>query len=142
MTSARESYYRTLFLASAIYDLVLGLVFTFFYRWAFGLIGIQDKLPGGAYVALIGAFLFVIGVGYLLIWRGDLRQNRDLIVVGALYKLAYSAVAFVFWGIGDVPHVIFAALFGIVDLVFFLLMLECLVYLTRNRPGEPASYRS
>ncbi len=142
MTPSREKYYRALFLAAAIYDMVLGIVFTFFYKWAFDLLGISEKLPGSAYVALIGSFLFVIGVGYFLIYRGDLRQNRDLIVVGTLYKMAYATIAFVFWAIGDVPHVIFAALFGIVDAVFLLLMLECLVRLSKNERAAAGSYSS
>ncbi len=137
MGSSRERYYRALFLTSAIYDLVLGIIFTFFYKWVFDLLGIADKLPGSAYVPLIGSFLSVIGVGYYLIYRGDLWRNRDLIVVGILYKLAYAAVVFVFWGIGDMPHVLFAALFGIVDVVYFLLMLECLIYLSKNKPRGP-----
>lgn len=142
MTPSREKYYRALFLAAAIYDLVLGIVFTFFYKGVFDLMDISEKLPGSAYVPLIGSFLFVIGVGYFLIYRGDLRRNRDLIVVGTLYKMAYATIAFVFWGIGDVPHVIFAALFGIVDVVFLVLMLECLVHLSMNERAAAGSYSS
>lgn len=142
MTPSRERYYRALFLAAAIYDIVLGIVFTFFYRRAFDLLDMSDKLPGSAYVPLIGSFLFVIGVGYFLIYRGDLRRNRDLIVVGTLYKMAYATIALVFWCIGDVPHVIFAALFGTVDAVLFVLMLECLVHLSKNERAAAGSYSS
>lgn len=132
MDTARVRYYRGLFLVATIYDVALGIVFMFFYKAAFDLLDIRDQLPEGGYVPLLGAFLFVIGVAYFLIYRGDLQRNRDLVVVGTLYKLAYSSIAFVFWAIGEVPHIVFAAVFGIADLVFFILMLECLLYLNRQ----------
>jgi hypothetical protein len=49
----------------------------------------------------------------------------DLILVGALYKLACAATAFYYWWAGTLPHVAFAALFGVADAVFFVLMAEC-----------------
>ena len=132
MEPSRRNFYRGLFLIAAIYDLSIGVVFTFFSGWAFELLGIRDKMPQGAYIPLLGAFLFVIGVAYWLIYLGDLHRNHDLIVVGTLYKFAYASIAFVFWARGQSPHLIFPALFGVVDLVFLVLMLECLVYLRAN----------
>ncbi|MGH7993088.1 MAG: hypothetical protein ACREDQ_06205, partial [Limisphaerales bacterium] len=73
----------------------------------------------------LGAFILVIGIAYALISRGNLRGNADLILVGTLYKLAYSATAFYYWAAGTLPHVAFAALFGVADVVFFVLMAEC-----------------
>ncbi len=134
MDPSRQRYYRGLFLVAAIYDLVLGIVFTFFYGPAFEMLDVTP--PEGGYIPLLGSFLFVIGVAYYLIWRGDLHRNRDMILVGTLYKLAYAAIALIFWAMGDVPHVAFAAVFGLADLVFFFLMLECWVYLGRKpAPG-------
>ena len=125
MSPTREKYYRGLFLTSAIYDGVLGIVFTFFSGRAFAALGIREKLPEyGGYISLLGAFVFVIGVAYYLISRGDLRRNLDLILVGTLYKLAYCATVFYYALMGNVPHVIFVALFGVADLLFFVLMAE------------------
>ena len=132
MSKGREKYYRTLFLIATIYDISLGIIFTCFYRYAFEVIGIAHRLPQhGAYLSLIGSFLFVIGVAYYLIYRGDLAKNRDLITIGTLYKLAYCAVAVYYTIIGDVPHMIFVYLFGGCDLIFFILMLECRLYLRK-----------
>ena len=137
MSKGREQYYRALFLIVAIYDITLGIVFTFFYRHAFEVIGIAHRLPQhGAYLSLIGSFLFVIGVAYYLIYRGDLLRNRDLITIGTLYKLAYCAVAVYYTVIGDVPHMIFVYLFGGCDFIFFILMLECRLFL--NKLVKPA----
>lgn len=130
MDPSRERYYRGLFLVAAIYDLTLGIAFTFLYKPAFELLDVTP--PESGYVPLLGSFLFVIGVAYYLIWRGDLFRNRDMIFVGTLYKLAYASIALIFWAIGDVPHVAFAAVFGLADVVFFILMLECWLYLRRQ----------
>ena len=126
MKPAKEKYYRGLFTIAAFYDLVLGITFTFCPARAFDALGIGDKLPVfGGYITLLGAFVLVIGIAYALISRGDLRCNADLILIGTLYKLAYSATAFYYWSAGSLPHVAFGALFGVADAVFFVLMAEC-----------------
>lgn len=140
MKPAREKYYRSLFLIAAIYDGILGIVFTFFPARAYEALGIRAQLPQfGGYVTLIGAFLFVIGVAYYLIFRSDLRQNLDLILVGVLYKLAYSSLAFYYWMTGNLPHVIFAALFGVADLIFLVLMAECYCFLRKEASTQRIS---
>jgi len=126
MKPAREKYYRGLFTIAAIYDGLLGITFIFFPARAFAALGISEKLPAfGGYLTLLGAFVLVIGVAYFLIARGDLRRNTDLILVGTLYKLAYSGTAFYYWSQGNLPHLAFGALFGVADAVFFVLMAEC-----------------
>jgi len=133
MTPAKEKYYRGLFAIAAVYDVLLGIAFTFFSARAFDALGIREKLPAfGGYLTLLGAFVLVIGIAYFLIARGDLRRNLDLILVGTLYKLAYSATAFYYWLTGDIPHVVFVALFGVADAVFFVLMAECYWFLKQE----------
>ncbi|MGP8020738.1 MAG: hypothetical protein ACLPRE_07095 [Limisphaerales bacterium] len=136
MKPAKEKYYRGLFTVADFYDLLLGLTFTFFPARAFAALGISEKLPAfGGYVTLLGAFVLVIGIAYGLISRGNLLANADLILVGTLYKLAYAATAFVYWAAGSLPHVAFAALFGVADAVFFVLMAECWLCLNREAKG-------
>ena len=126
MSPAKEKYYRSLFMIAAVYDLLVGITFTFFPARAFAALGIGEKLPAfGGYLTLLGVFVLVIGIAYFLIARGDLRRNTDLILVGTLYKLAYSGTAFYYWSQGNLPHIAFAALFGVADAVFFVLMVEC-----------------
>ena len=126
MKPAKEKYYRSLFAIAAVYDILLGITFTLFPARAFDALGIREKLPAfGGYITLLGAFLLVIGIAYLLIASGDLQRNRDLILIGTLYKLAYSATAFYYWSQGSLPHIAFGALFGVADAVFFVLMAEC-----------------
>lgn len=126
MTPARGKYYRGLFGFSALYDMVLGITFAFFHGRAYAALGISDKLTGvRGYLTLLGAFVMVTGIAYFLIALGDLRRNKDLILVGTLYKLAYATTAFYYWAQGSLPHVAFGALFGVADAVFFILMAEC-----------------
>ena len=126
MKPAKANYYRSLFTVAALYDILIGLTFTLFPGRAFAALGISEKLPAfSGYLTLLGAFVLVIGIAYGLISRGDLQRNADLILVGAFYKLAYAATAFYYWAAGDLPHIAFAALFGIADAVFFILMAEC-----------------
>jgi len=135
MIASRERFYKGLFLVAAIYDIFLGIIFTFFSKFVFRLLNISDMLPEfGGFISLIGAFLFVIGIAYLLIFLGDLHRNRDLISVGALYKLAYCAIAFYYFAIANVPHIIFLS-FGVADLIFFILMAECRLFLAKKSAG-------
>lgn len=136
MNPAREKYYRGLFTIAAVYDVLLGITFTFFPVRAFAALGISDKLPAfGGYLTLLGMFVLVIGVAYFLIARGDLRRNADLILVGTLYKLAYAGTAIYYWTQGSLPHVAFAVLFGVADAVFFVLMAECYWSLEKEIKG-------
>lgn len=132
LSFSRERYYRGVFAVAAVYDIGLGLAFLFLPRQSFELVGAANEFPEfTAYVTLIAAFLIVIGVGYVLLVRGDLVRNRDLIAVGVLYKLAYTAVALFYLITGDYPHISFVAVFGGADLVFLVLMAECWWYVTR-----------
>ena len=136
MKPAREKYYRSLFTIAAIYDVLLGVTFTFFSARAFAALGISEKLPAfGGYLTLLGLFVLVLGIAYFLIARGDLRRNADLILIGTLYKLAYAGTAFYYWSQGSLPHVAFAALFGVADTVFFVLMAECYWSLEKKIKG-------
>ena len=129
MSPARDRWYRVLFWVAAIYDLVLGVVFLFFYRPVFSVLGIEDALPEyTSFLSLIAVFLFVIGVAYVFIARGDLVRNRDLIAVGALYKLAYFSVALWYLIGGVYPHIVFFVMFGLADLAFLIAMAECWWY--------------
>ena len=133
MRPSRLRYYRAMYLTGAVYDIALGIVFLFFGRWAFDALDIPEKYPEGGFLQLIGAFVLVLGIGYLLISRGDLARNRDLIAVGALYKLAYTGVGTLIAVFDEVPHMIFLVVFGIADAVFLVLMAECWFYLRSHR---------
>jgi hypothetical protein len=138
MSAVRERFYRWLFATTAVYDLALGVVFLFFGRWAFDVLDIEEKYPEGGFIQLIGGFVLVLGFAYALIWRGDLQRNLDLIAVGALYKLAYTGVGLWIAIFDEVPHMLFVWAFGVADAVFFVLMLECFLFLRGHTSAMPA----
>jgi hypothetical protein len=126
METSRLKYYKGLFLLVAVYDIILGIIFMFFSKSTFELLGIPEKLPEfEGYLTLIGVYVLILGIAYYLIYRGNLQKNRDLILIGILYKLGYCAVTFYYFMIGNIPHILFLALFGVIDFIMFLLMLEC-----------------
>jgi len=131
MDKKRKGYYKGLFLMAAIYDLVLGIIFTFFHKFAFSFLNIPLPEYHG-YISLLGVFLIVLGIAYYFIYRGDLVKNIDLIRVGTFYKFAYAAVAFYYWIFETLPHIIFI-LFGVIDLVFFVLFIECILHIKKIR---------
>ena len=133
MSPARERWYRSLFWIAAVYDIALGIAFMFFARPIFEWIDIEDTLPEYmSYISLIAAFLFVIGVAYVLIALGDLYRNKDLITIGILYKVAYFSVALWYLIDGVYPHILFFYVFGLADLVFAVAMTECRIFLARH----------
>lgn len=135
MTDSKVKYYKGLFLVVAVYDLILGIIFMFFSKSAFNFLEISDKLPEfSGYLTLIGGYVFVLGLAYYFIYRGDLQKNIDLILIGALYKLVYCAITFYYFMIGDIPHILFLGLFGVVDFIMFIMMIEC--YLTVKKSSQ------
>jgi Na+-driven multidrug efflux pump len=133
LTPVRRRWYRSLFWVAAAYDIALGVTFLFFSHQVFDWLDIEPAHPKHtSYISLIAVFLFVIGVAYALIARGDFYRNKDLITVGILYKLAYFSVALWYLLDGVYPHIIFFWVFGVADLVFAAAMLECRIYVGRH----------
>ncbi|OGS71092.1 MAG: hypothetical protein A3F91_10280 [Flavobacteria bacterium RIFCSPLOWO2_12_FULL_35_11] len=136
MSESRLKYYKGLFLLVAVYDIILGIIFMFFTKSTFEFLGIPEKLPEfDGYLTLIGVYVLILGIAYYLIYKGDLQKNRDLILIGVLYKLGYCAVTFYYFIIGDIPHVLFLALFGVIDFIMFILMLECYYSIGKKEPA-------
>jgi hypothetical protein len=124
--------YKTLFLIASLYDVILGIVFFFFFGPVFR--GLNVPLPENtSYLHLSAGFVFVQGVGYWLVYRNMLR-NVDLVAVGALYKAIYTLVAVYYWAIGQLPHAVFAW-FAVFD---FLFMLGFIRFLMLARPAPEA----
>lgn len=110
-----QSRYKNVFTAAAIYDGVLGGAFFLFAGAIYRLLAIALPENTG-YLELCAAFVFAQGVGYWYVSRNMVR-NVDLVKVGLICKVAYSAVAAYYLAIGQLPHMIFAV-FGVIDLLF------------------------
>lgn len=123
--------YRMGFLVAAAYDIVLGAAFIFLYKPILDVLDITAP-DNKSYIHLAAVFVLVQGISYLFAYR-DMRANRDLILVGIIYKLAYALVAFYYLAIDDLLHWIFFV-FGLIDVLFMLFFIQVL----RVTKPEPA----
>jgi hypothetical protein len=115
-----EAFFRQVFLAASIYDVVLGLVFFIFYGPIFAALGIPLP-PNTSYIHLTAGFVFVQGIGYWFVYR-EPRRNVDLARLGIVYKAVYSAIALYYFAIDQLLSVAFL-LFAIFDLAFLVLFI-------------------
>ena len=113
-----EKAYRSLFLIAALYDFVLGFVFffflPFFFKEIFDLTApiYPSFYQGGA------AFVFVMGVGFYFVYR-NMYRNVDIVKIGITFKIVYTALAFYYVFIENMPWVF--SIFGFLDIVFIVL---------------------
>lgn len=123
MTDTKNKLFKTLFLVAAIYDLILGIVFFFFYKNIYHYFNIT--LPTyPMYLQMSAAFVMAMGVGYYFIYR-DIYKNIDLVKLGVVYKLVYSGLTsyFYFKGLANITFFWFA----IIDALFLILFIWFLI---------------
>jgi len=112
-----EKAYQNLFLIAALYDFVLGIAFFFFLPFFFEEIyNIAAPIypsfyQGGA------AFVFVMGVGFYFVYR-NMYRNVDIVKIGITFKSVYTALAFYYVFIENMPWVF--SIFGFLDIVFIV----------------------
>lgn len=126
MNDSNRRFYKGVFFAAATYDLILGFAFLFLNKAVFNTLGISEKAIGSEpYLSLIGAFLVVLSSMYAMLYRSNLAQYRNMVLSGALYKLAYVMVAIFYFITGAIPHLIFLTVFGTIDFIMFVFMYQC-----------------
>ena len=108
---------KAIFLISALYDILLGIIFGLFYQPVYQSFGIELPNHSG-YIQLSALYLFIFGIGFYLVYKNPV-QNRQIILLGILMKLAFFIVA--------IGHLIFDTIpsiyipFAILDIIFVLL---------------------
>lgn len=124
MAKNKDNFFRSVFLIAAIYDFVLGILFFLFYKSIFSYFNIQ--LPDyPMYLQMSAAFVIAMGFGYYFVYK-NLYRNADLVKLGIVYKIAYSALAIYFY-LASLAHVIFFLL-AMVDIIFLALFVSFLSY--------------
>ena len=127
-----EKSYRNLFLIAALYDFILGSVFfvllPFFFENIFKIIA--PNYP--AFFQAAAAFVFVMGVGFYFVYR-NLYRNIDIVKLGIVFKLVYTALAFYYVFIGNMPWVF--SLFGFLDIIFIVFFIFFLRAVQREKPA-------
>jgi hypothetical protein len=106
-----------LFVVSAVYDGLLGLLGLFGTEWFFQTVGVTPPNHPG-YVQFPAALLVVFALMFVAVARNPSR-NRNLIPYGMLLKVSYAGVVIFHWVAAGLPWV--WKPFAIADLVFLLL---------------------
>jgi hypothetical protein len=109
--------WRAFFLVAAVYDILLGLAFLLAGESILDAIE-MDLPPHIAYIQLAAIFIVVQGFSYLLVYLYPLA-NRGIVWVGVAYKASYSALAFWYLAIGQLPSMFFVP-WAIIDIGFMI----------------------
>jgi hypothetical protein len=127
----RATWIRPLFIIAGAYDLILGVVFLLFFKAIYAWYGIELPNHDG-YVQWGAAVVAIFGLGFLLVAAAP-ERNRDLILLGILFKLAYAATVLGHWFFASVPPMWVPWAFA--DLVFAALFIAALSQLPRSAPA-------
>jgi hypothetical protein len=122
-----------LFIAAAVYDGVLGVVFLLAPGWAFARFGVTPPNHMG-YVQFPAAVLLVFAALFAAVARAP-ERNRDLIPYGMGLKVSYCVVVFGHWLAAGIPGM--WKPFAVIDLVF--LTLFAWAYAALRPSGEPVT---
>ena len=114
---SKEKSYRYLFLIAALYDFVLGLVFFFFLPFFFEEIYDIAAPIYPAFFQASAAFVFVMGIGFYFVYR-NIYRNVDIVKIGITFKSVYTALAFYYVFIENMPWVF--SIFGFLDIIFIV----------------------
>ena len=124
MRGGKDSFFRALFLIAAIYDLILGVLFFFFYKPIFSYFDISLPVYP-MYLQMAAAFVFAMGVGYYFVYL-NLYRNIDLVKLGVVYKIVYAGLTSYFY-FTDLANIVFFW-FAIIDVIFLVAFVWFLKY--------------
>jgi hypothetical protein len=127
---------RPVLLLCAIYDGLLGLAFLFFAEPIFRVLGIESTADP-IYAQLAAGLIAIMGLGFFLAWRDPLR-NRDLVLLGAVFKAFYILLAAYALIRGEVPHPVFLV-FAAIDILFLIVFVRFLQGSTAVQAAGAAS---
>lgn len=128
MANNKDAFFRRLFLVAAIYDLILGIIFFFYYKPVYAYFNIPLPVYP-MYLQMSAAFVIAMGVGYYFIYR-NIYRNIDLVKLGVVYKLVYSGLTSYFY-FTNLANIIFFW-FAILDATFLALFVWFLVYAAKD----------
>lgn len=116
---------KLLFIVSALYDFILGVIFLIGFRQVYNYFNIALPNHDG-YVQFGAALVTIFGIGFWFVAQ-DPQRNRDIIKMGILLKLSYSGVVFYHAALGNLPGVWLPfAWLDVIFLVLFILALRAL----------------
>ncbi|MHC4415189.1 MAG: hypothetical protein ACYS0G_07895 [Planctomycetota bacterium] len=120
---------KPLFIIAALYDFILGLAALLFFKPIYNACNVTLPNHDG-YVQWGAAVVVIFGVGFWLVAQAPAR-NRDIIIMGILFKIAYAATVLGHFFGGSIPAMWVP--FAWVDLVFLVLFIVALRSLSAAR---------
>ncbi|MCS7024968.1 MAG: hypothetical protein NZV14_09205 [Bryobacteraceae bacterium] len=134
-----EPFFRGVFLAGAVWNLIGGLLLALFapsiHRWS----SLPMPVPSVHFYAWVALFM-TFGIGYAMVWRAP-EKHRGVLILGIIGKLALSAVFLTSLAAssGQIPRFFLIPING--DLVFAGLFWAYLQSSSNpnNSPREPGS---
>jgi hypothetical protein len=124
-----EATYRRIFLIGALWNLMGGTFILVATGWIFSSAGLTVPSPSAYYYSWIALFM-TFGLGYYLAWR-DMYRNRDIILLGAIGKLAFAAVFLYSYAVhAAIPLFFLIPVAG--DVIFAILFLMFLRFASRK----------
>lgn len=130
----RRTYYETLLKVGGLWNILAALAFVALRGPALDFLGMEAPRYTAFYNGFFVAVL-LFGIGYFQVGR-DPSQNRAIVALGAVGKIAVFVLFLTGWRSGELPGLV--ALAGTVDLVFALLFFEFLAHHAR-KGREPSS---
>ena len=116
---------KLLFIISALYDFILGVIFLIGFKQIYNYFNIVLPNHDG-YVQFGAALVAIFGIGFWFVAQ-DPQRNRDIIKMGILLKLSYSGVAFYHAALGNLPGIWLPfAWFDVIFLILFIFALKAL----------------
>jgi hypothetical protein len=123
----KERYYKKLYLIGALYDIILGFGFLFFYKIIYDILK-MDVPPNPAYLSLCAILIGLYGILLFMIYQ-DPKNSRKMIVYASLIKFGFVAVVLYYWLFVGAEYVDLPfKILGGVDLIFGILFLNSLKF--------------
>ena len=85
-----DRFYRRMFLAGALWNVVGGAFVVIATPWIFSSAGLKPPDPSLYYYSWIALFV-TFGIGYFMVYR-DPYGNKNIVILGIIGKLAFSAI--------------------------------------------------
>ena len=110
---------RLLFVASGLYDFIIGATFLFFGPRLFDAAGLMHPNHWG-YIQFSSLLLAIFGYMFLAV-AANPSANRNLIPFGMLLKLGYVGIVSYYWAQGEAP-LLFKP-FAVIDAIMLILFI-------------------
>ena len=119
---------KSVFMASAVYDILLGLIFGLFYKLVYN--AFETTLPNHAgYIQLVAMYLLIFGIGFWCVAKNPMA-NLGIIRLGIMMKAAFIIVVVGHLLFGSVPS--FYVPFAVIDAVFLVLFVMAESFVRRT----------